>query len=196
MNHGNWFWFVFWDNCVPNPYVSSLEDLGGFDENEFARGSKTNGWKGGWIKSNSRKTDGTPDDVLQNHLGLPIFSPRLRQALDDSEVTGIEYLPVEVLRSDGSSLGTFAIANVICVVQALDLERSDYDVFPDTYFAVEDRGRISALRRAVLRAEGLNTFDIIRTKEYKAAIYVSKKIVDLFKVGGFSGASFAPVRLS
>jgi len=191
-----WYWAVFWDKTAPIPYISSLEFIGTFDEQDFEQGCKVEGWKESyWIKSDCSETDGTPDDVLQNHLGIPIFSARLREALDRAKIIGIQYLPIGVLYSDGRSCNGFSISNVTNIVPAIDMERSDYDRFPPDYFFVKDRGKISGLRKAVLKAEAIENYDIIRPQEYNVAIYVSRKFVSVFEDGDFTGCSFAEVEL-
>ena len=65
-----------------------------------------------------------PDDALQNDIAIPIYSPRLQSALQEAAITGIQFLPIHVLRLDGSEIPGFAVANIICVRPAMDMEKS------------------------------------------------------------------------
>jgi hypothetical protein len=190
-----WFRVVPCDNAVANPLVVCLVDLE-THEDDLLVGRPVEGWGGtSTFRSRDRGDDGDPDDVLQNDVhGLPIFSARLRAALDASGITGIQYLPVRVLQSDGTPVEGFSIANVTNLVPALDMLRSDYVVFGDE--RPDRRGEIKGIRRAVLRAPALAGYDILRLNEFDLAICVSERFRDAFVAGRFTGYSFDPVDLS
>ncbi|MDF9407234.1 hypothetical protein L7E55_02495 [Pelotomaculum isophthalicicum JI] len=185
------------DNIVENPFIADTVVLKGVEEFELVRGQLIEKWdKSAWFQASEPKYDGDPDDVLQNAISPPIYSARLRKALDNAGVTGIQYLPVHVLRPDGSPIEGFAIANILNLLPALDFEKSDYDVFEDDYFLPERRGKVRCIRKPVLRRTIIEGYDIFRLMEFKQYIIVSDRFRNIFVANGFTGYSFHQVYTS
>jgi hypothetical protein len=191
-----WYWAVSCDNTVENPLVVDSADLG-VDPEKLDIGEPVERWSDlAWLRAKAADNDGVPDDVVQNHLGLPVCSPRLRRALEKAAVQGIQYLPIRLFRPNGQEIAGFSVANVIERRRALDRRRSDYDVFPDDYFLSERRGKVRGLRTAVLNTEALAACDILRLDEFTTSIYVSERFREAFEIGGHTGYSFHEVALS
>lgn len=194
----NWYeLFTTGDEGQTSYYISSEGDLDGLRWWHFAEGKSIKNWKSrAWIKSTSATKDGPPEDGLANHFGLLVFSKRMRVALEDSGISGVEYLPLRVLKSDDTEYEGYAIANILNFPSALDLDRSDYSAFIADDPTPEDIGRISRLRRAVLKDVALREFHIIRLQDFPEAVYVSQCFVDVYHKHGLTGYSFSPVELS
>jgi hypothetical protein len=194
----NWYWLITGYERDDRPfYVSSEGDLDGHEWWNFDEGNPIRDWKSlAWVKSTSARKDGPPDDGLANHFALLIFSARMRLALEKGEIKGIQYLPICVLKSDNSEYPGYSIANILDSPSALDREKSDFSVFPQDYFALEDRGRISRVRKAVLKAEALRDMHIVRLKDFPEGVYVSQHFVDIYNEHGLSGYSFSLIQLS
>lgn len=193
-----WYWVVECDNTVADPLVTDSDNLEalGFDEWDFREGHRIDNWFTSlFVKAQEPENDGDPDDVLQTHLGIPIYSGRLRVALEQANINGIQYLPIKVLRPNGEQIKGFSIANILHLVPALDLDKSDYDVYPDDYFLPERRGLVSGVRKGVLKANELENHDIIRLKKYEVRIYISEKFKDVFEKNSFTGYSFHEVKV-
>jgi hypothetical protein len=102
---------------------------------------------------------------------------------------------VTIVRSSGSRLSNFAIANIVEKRTALDLRRSDYDVFPDDYFIAERRGRIRSVRRAALRSEALPDADAFRLEEFPSRLFASERFVRVFEDMRCTGLSFVEAQV-
>jgi hypothetical protein len=190
-----WYWLIGCDNTVEEPYVASEGDLG-LDDWLLSDGRAVSDWSGdAWVKAASEDEDGEPDDVLQTHYPLPIYSSRLRSALERAGVTGIQYLPIHVFHHDGREISGYAIANILNKVSALDFEHSTYTLFPADYFLEERRGDVSSLLKPVLVRGPLNGYHVVRLDEYEAPIYVSEVFKAVFEDGGFTGYSFSEVEV-
>lgn len=192
-----WYHVIRYGNPVDNPYVAGTGDLIGVEEEDLWSGKPMANWhEAAWIKAETPEDDGEPDDTLQSYLHPPIYSARLRQALEAMGITGIQWLPIHVLRPDGTEIPGYAIANIVNLVEgALDLERSDYDVYPPDYFLPERVGKVRGIRIPVLRAEKLKGLDIVRLAEARAAFYVSERFKDAFEQAGCTGHSFCEVEV-
>ena len=194
MNH--WYWAVSCDNTVEDPLVVDSADLG-MDPDRLDAGEPVERWSElAWLRAKKLENDGVPDDVLQNHLGIPVYSNRLRAALERAVVQGIQYLPIRLFRPSGQEISGFSVANIIEKRRALDRTRSTYDVFPDDYFLTDRRGGVRSIRVATLRAEALTGCDIVRLEEFPSSIYVSERFTKTFNKGGHTGYSFREVSLS
>jgi len=192
-----WYWTVGCTNAVGNPFIAESSFLNGLDESSFERGESIGDWDPvAWLAARKALNDGEPDDVLQNSLGLPVFSSRLQQALLAAGIDDVEYLPIHVRRPSGEEIAGFAIANVLRLVEALDVPRSDVSVFPQDYFLLDRRGRVSAIRRAVLRESRLWERDIVRLFEFPSSVYVSERFRDVFVSAGCTGFGFVRVETS
>lgn len=189
----NWYKTIPCDNTVADPYVSGIDDLKGNDEWAFAYGQRFKNWdRSAFVQTDQPSDDGDPDDVLQNHLGIPIFSLGLQQALSSGGIRGIQYLPIQVLRYDGSLIEGFAIANILHLVPCMDWARTQYRV--DDRYPGEIRGyRFGTL---VVRRSALEDYDILRMKEFQLDIFVSERFKKIFEDGGFTGYSFSKLTLS
>jgi hypothetical protein len=192
-----WYWAVDCDNTVDEPYVSDSGDLIGLEEWRFWDGEPVSNWNtSAWLKTSTWQRDGVPDDVLQTHFNVPVYSFRLRNALEQAQVKGIQYLPIRVLRANDSEISGFWIANILNKVAALDLKLSDYERFPADYFVPRDRGEISSLRRTVLKESAVEGYDVIRLAEFQVRVHVSERFKKAFEHAGCTGYSFHSVKVS
>lgn len=193
-----WYHVIDCANAVVNPYVADTGDLMGVEEEDLWGGTPVTKWNdAAWIQARKPSNDGNPDDALQTYLAPPVYSSNLRQAIETAGIGGIQWLPIHVLRPDGTEIPGYAIANIVNLVKgALDLECSDYDVYPPDYFLSERVGKVRGIRIPVLRGEKLYGLDIVRLAEAKAAIYVSERFKDAFEKAGCTGHAFREVQVA
>ena len=191
-----WFWVVGCDNTTASPFVADEGDLGAYEE-ALNIGSEVQSWPGtAWVKAATVQQDGDPDDALQTCVPVPIFSSRLRAALEEGGITGVQYLPIRVIRPNGQLILGFSIANVLNCVDGLDLSRSAVERFPNDYFLPARRGAIRSINRPVLAGPAIDHYDIVRLSLYKAPLYVSERFVQIFEDGRFTGYSFQEITTS
>lgn len=192
-----WYSVITNDRAVLEPLVTEAHDFRGIDSDALYSGGIIKGWNSdAYLQVSRPELDGDPDDALQNHLDLLIFSPRLRTALAEQGVPGFQFLPIQIIKSTGERLADFAIAHVVELRAALDLERSAYEVFPNDYFLPDRRGLIRSLRRAVLKKAALYDTDAIRLKEFFPRVCVSERFVTAFEEARCTGLSFRDTPVS
>jgi hypothetical protein len=186
----HWFDAIACDNAVDDPLVVDSDSLG-IDPDLLELGKRIERWSDlASVRATNPEDDGDPDDVLQNHLGLPIYSACLRAALEAAGIKGFQFLPVRVFRPNGKEIKGFSIANVTERRAALDRSRSDFDVFQNDYFIPERVGKIRGIRRPALNADALQGCDVVRLDEFPFGIYVSERFKDVFERHNFTGYSF------
>jgi len=187
------------DNTVKNPLVCDYSNIDeyGFSKWDFVNGELINNWNDNIIfQSKKKKNDGTPDDVLQNHLGLPIYSEKLKNALIVNRIDGIQFLKITILLSDNSQIDGFSIANFTNFIEALDHDRSKYTRFSDDFPNPNVRGKISGITKFILLQRKIIHFDIFRLKDFELRYFVSEKFKKIFDENNFTGYSFEEVELS
>ena len=193
-----WYQPIECDNTVKKPLICEFDNLEkyGYEEYSFKVGKRIENWRNDILMQAKKKiNNGNPDDALQNALMLPIYSPRLIHALNNAGIGGIQYLPLQILKYDNELIPGFCIANFLNFVEAFDFESSDYDRFPEDFPNPNVRGKITGIKRFVLKKEALCGLDIIRLKEYKLRFFVSKQFKDIFEGNKFTGYSFREVEL-
>jgi hypothetical protein len=190
----NWFNSIECDNTVANPYVAGVADMKGFDEWDFAYGKRIKNWDPtAYLQSDKPGDDGDLDDVLQHIMSIiPVYSKNLRDALKRGGIRGIQYLPLRVLRYDGSEIEGFAIANILNLVPCMDWARTEYRVKENRPGEVRSYG----FGKLVVRRSALEGYDILRMKEFKLDIFVLERFKKIFEDGGFTGYSFSQLTLS
>ncbi len=193
-----WFKLYECDNTVKNPLVCDYSNLEkyNFSKWDFIKGEEIKNWNESIIfQSKKKKNDGDPDDVLQNYLGIPIYSEKLINVLKNSNTTGIQYLKINVMKSDNSIIDGFCIVNLLNFIEALDYKKSEYDRFSNDFPNANVRGKISGVKKFVLNKDKLENFDIIRLKDYDLRYFVSGKFKKIFEDNRFTGYSFEEVEL-
>jgi len=194
-----WYQPIECDNTVKNPLVCEFDNLAeyGYEQYFFKEGKAIENWPKNIIfQAKKKKNSGNPDDVLQNAIMLPVYSPQLIQELNFAGIGGIQYLPVIVLQHDDTPVNGFCIANLLNFAEAFDYDKSDYDRFPEDFPNRNVRGKLAGVKRFVLKDKALKGFDIIRLKEYTQGLFVSERFKEIFESHKFSGYSFIEVELA
>lgn len=188
------------DSRVSNPLLTSIEDLFGIDHYDLAIGKPIKSWNSdSYLQSECPEKDGDAEDVLCEHLGVPTFSARLREALANAKVAtqDIQYLPVHVFQSTGEEVEGFAFANVVTRVEALDHEHCEMlDLDESTIDPLTGKPKVTGVWTAALKQNALVGHDVIRLVEFWSPVFVSERFVEVFSKGNFTGVTFhrVPVR--
>jgi hypothetical protein len=174
--------------------IVHVEAVAGILPEDLRRGRGVSAWDpAATVQVVDPECDGEPDDVLQNDVGaLPIFSTRLREALDDLGigVDDIQYLPVDVRHHNDALERGYAIANILTTLE-MDSQHSMLTVFPEDFPVPIKRGQLREIRRAAFTAKQMEGHDIIRLAQMPLYLYVSERFKNAFERHRFSGYSFS-----
>ena len=115
---------------------------------------------------------------------IPFFSSKAVKVLSEIMGENVEYLPVT------GEASKFTIVNVIKLIDALDMEKSDLIYFPD--------GKIMSKRKIVLRSEKISCTDnIFKLIEFpRTSVIVSDNFKDAVEKAGLKGFAFEKVEIS
>ena len=144
----------------------------------------------------TEKSDGTPDDFLQNTEMVPIFSPRMREAIEEAGITGIQYIPIEVEHYNKEKLEGYCIANVLnSVPDALDIDKTIF------WNSKSDNGKLYVYVPSIKSENIPDNMDIFRLKyderfvtEYSTFIVVSERFKSIIAKNKFTGIGFSKNR--
>ncbi len=191
----NWYEVRKRDNTNPDPFVADGWDLRGLDETDFLQGKRIDNWPDDVsFRATTPENDGAPDDALANELLLPIVSKRVQQALAKAKIGDIQFLPVHVFDSRGRRVKGYSILNILRLIDALDMERSKVDYFPDDWPVEADRGKFWVCEKAVLVSSKLASVDIFRLQIDPFLMFASEKFSSIFEKNKFTGIGFLRVR--
>ncbi len=193
-------YFRVWncEHAVIDPMVceTNLEDLQ-IDKRIFRICKEFTGSEKIKFYAELEEDDGTPDDFLQNTEMVPIFSPRMREAIEEAGITGIQYIPIEVEHYNKEKLEGYCIANVLNSVSgALDFDKSQL------YYSSskEHKGKVFDVWEYVIYADKILNLDIFRLKfddrfwdKYSDTIIVSEKFKSIIAKNKFTGIGFGKV---
>ena len=194
----NYFRVLNCERAVKDPMVcyTNLEDLQ-IDKRIFRICKEFIGSEKIKFFAELEEDDGTPDDFLQNTEMVPIFSPRMREAIEEAGITGIQYIPIEVEHYNKEKLEGYCIANVLnSVSDALDFDKSQL------YYSSskEHKGKVFDVWEYVIYADKILNLDIFRLKfddrfwdKYSDTIIVSEKFKSIIAKNKFTGIGFGKV---
>ena len=127
-------------------------------------------------------------DYLANLYRWLIVSENFRQKTQPLIEDQVQYLPIKVIdRITGLEVASYYLANIVAVVDALDLEHSKYDVFE-----LEDEKIISIEKYALKKNEIVNRH-IFRLTDNMIPVFVSEILKEVIEESGLTGFKFLEV---
>ncbi|MDE7215765.1 MAG: hypothetical protein K2O08_03055 [Clostridia bacterium] len=192
----NYFRILNCEHAVKDPMVciTNFEDLK-IGRNKFRICDEFVGSENIKFFPKTAKSDGTPDDFLQNTEMVPIFSPRMRKAIEEAGITGIQYIPIEVEHYNKEKLEGYCIANVLnSVSDALDIDKTIF------WNSRSDNGKFTVYIPSI-KSEAISNMDIFRLKyddrfatDYSRFIIVSEKFKSVIAKNKFTGIGFCKIK--
>lgn len=185
------------EHAVKDPMVceTNLEDLK-INKRIFRICKEFTGSENIKFYAELKEDDGTPDDFLQNTEMVPIFSPRMREAIEEAGIAGIQYIPIEVEHYNKEKLEGYCIANVLnSVPDALDIDKTIF------WNRKSDNGRLNVYVPSIKSEDIPDNMDIFRLKyderfvtEYSTFIVVSERFKSIIAKNKFTGIGFSKNR--
>ena len=130
-------------------------------------------------------------DYLHNVYGWLLVSDRFIHCVKPFAEEAVEYLDITILNSStGQERTDYKVANVIDVVDALDLDNSVYD----TYVAAGKEFKV--IRKFSLKFPAVQNHHIFKLPCEPASVFVSEEIKNIIEKHSMTGFDFIPVQLS
>lgn len=177
-------------------YEADLWELEGHQPNEFGVGSRVSGWRGeGWFGVSSPEMEGPLEDVIKTANLLPVFSERLKAALEANGVEGIQFLPVKTLNARREPLGSYYLANVLAAVPALDEQLSGVRRRSIRLRDGTTKEWVHWVNKYVLRGAALFGHQVVVVPGLSHDTFVSERFRTVFEANRFTGIGFRPVEV-
>lgn len=143
-----------------------------------------------WPEGVTFYTEGDPleDYLFPTMVNWILVSERVKQALEELGVKGVQFLPIQVVRQEtGEEVPGYYVLHVWKHIPALDEEHSVFLEPRD-----EKYPQLSILKVA-LRREAIGDADIFRLKEKHVSVYASRRVKERLEEIGATGFKWIPV---
>lgn len=183
------YYKLIYDYDNDGKYINcSIGDIGEMNEYITTNGVFIKSWDSAVFKYNSDEGNVMSDYVANVYRWFIVSSDFCN--LIDKVVSGanIQYLSVKLVDTISNIVNeTYKVANILDLVDALDLEHSQYDEFE-----LDDENIISVEKYALKKTE-VKEHDIFRLKSDTIAIFISERIKELIEENGLLGFDFLEV---
>ena len=128
-------------------------------------------------------------DYVANVYRWLIVSDAFYTVVDNSALSmNIQYLPVKIIDTiSNAETEMYKAANILDLVDALDLENSKYDIFE------LDDEKIISVEKYSLKASAIQGLDVFRLKGDTIPVFVSEQMKKLIEENGLKGFAFLEV---
>lgn len=178
------------DDSNDNDVVVYCEDTHGFEQYELKEGNFLENWNDN-ITFYFNLYDGNIfTDYLANNLGWFIISNKFKDLINIIG-GGCQFLPVNVVDFESKSRiedDEYFVANVLDVVDALNLENSDYSVMD------LEGEKIYSVRKYAVSEEKINKKNSFKLKGDEIPLFVSETFKQLVEENNITGCEFIEIR--
>jgi hypothetical protein len=115
---------------------------------------------------------------------IPLFSPRLRTALEDCGVDNVDYYPARVRDAKTGEVRDYHAANVIGRVECVDRERSKFQPVADSPVS------IASFERLVLDERKIRGLKLFRSAEFGLLLLIDKPVKEHLEAEELSALMF------
>jgi len=165
-------------------YHSELNDL---DMYVVSRGRIIDNWNSNITFNYDLSEGNVITDYICNDLSWLIISDRFKRTMEQSGVSGIQYLNVNIIdKNNNESLGEFYVANICNLIHGIDMDKSGY---------IDCGNNIKVFVTPVLKADKVLNYDIFRLIESETEIFISEKIKKIIEDSKLTGFDFTKIML-
>lgn len=170
------------DMSRPNDVVCHYDNDYGIEQNVLQIGKRYSDWDGQFHFTFDKSEGEFFTDYLANDKGWFVVSEKLRQILEKLK-TNIQFLPVEIIERGNKEKHEYYIANVLGLVDALCLEKSEY-------FKTEipELGTIYTVSKFAIYENKVQNADVFKlANRQEIPIFVSetfKEVIEKYEITG------------
>src|SRR5699024_5184349 len=177
------------DDSNDSDVVVYCEDTHGFEQYELKEGGLIENWNEN-ITFYFNLTDGNGfTDYLANNLGWLTVSRKFKDII--KKIGGdVQFLPVNVVDFESKSKidnDEYFVANVLDIVDALNLENSDYSVMD------LDGEKIYSVRKYAVSENKINSKNLFKLKGDEIPLFVSETFKQLVEESNITGCEFIEI---
>ncbi|QHE53681.1 imm11 family protein [Pontibacillus sp. HMF3514] len=170
--------------------VCYCEDSYGFEQYELDEGKFIEEWNKDITFYYHPKEGSIATDYLANDLGWFIVSSKFKNILENMDGISIQFLPVNIINSyDHSQLSGYYVANILTVLDALNLEGSDYSVID-----LDDEKFYNVKKYAVSKNR-INQKNVFKLKGDEIPVFISGVIKEQIEEELVTGCDFLEIKV-
>lgn len=165
-------------------------DIGDMNEYIVSKGVIIDEWKDVVFKYDS--TEGTIlTDYLANLYRWLIVSDKFVEVTKSVIGNQVQYLPVKIVENT-EKVGDIScqVANIVNVLDAFDLENSDYSIFK-----LRER-QVVSVKKYALKSDKIEGNHIFRLKDDMIPVFVSETLKKIIEDNNLSGFAFLEVAVN
>lgn len=168
----------------------NIGNIGIIDEYATSNGRKIDVWDEVIFQYNASEGNILSDYVANVYRWL-IVSNKFKILTDKLLLNQVQYLPIKLIEAKSKEENlSFYVANIICVVDALDLESSKYDIFE------LENEKIISVQKYALKQSKIENSHIFRLKDDTIPIFVSEEIKTIIQKNSLLGFAFLEVDIT
>lgn len=161
--------------------------IGNMDEYITTKGKEIKEWQSVVFEYDSAEGNILTDYLANLHRWL-VVSDIFLKATQKIVENQVQYLPVKVIdRHTKAEVVSYFVANIINIIDAIDLENSKYDIFE-----LGDEKIISVEKYALKSSEIVNQH-IFRLKDDTIPVFVSETLKNVIENNDFTGFEFLEI---
>lgn len=184
------YYKLIYDYEKDDNYVNcDIAHIGNMDEYIAISGKEIKKWDKVVFEYDS--TEGNIlTDYLANLYRWLVVSEEFCKMIQKIAENEVQYLPVKVIdRNTKAEDASYFVANIVNLINAIDLENSKYDIFE-----LGDEKIISVEKYALKRREIVNKH-IFRLKDDTIPVFVSETLKNVIEENKFTGFEFLEVEV-
>lgn len=182
------YYKLIYDYENDDDYVyCDIANIGNMSEYIIQDGKIINNWEN-VIFEYSSQAGNIFTDYLANVYRWLVVSDNFKQVTNGLIKDHIQYLPLKIIeRNTGAEINTYSVANILSILDALDLDNSVYDIFE------LDNEKIISVQKYALKKSKILDRHIFRLKTQEIGIFVSEALKNVLESENLSGFSFLEV---
>lgn len=186
------YYKLLYDHKNDIDFIGCLSDeLYGVDQYDVEQGESISHWDERITLVYNPNEGNRATDYLANDLGWLVVSSKLKKILEEADITGIQYLPINVKNKlDNQELEGYLVANICNIVDALDFENSKYDLFD-----IDENEKMLAVEKYVLKKDRVKDVNIFKIGEDNIPNFVSEKFKKIIEANNLTGFDFLEVKV-
>jgi len=178
------------DMSRKNDIVCHYEEDFGIQQNEMCIGKVFNDWSGEFTFAYDENEGHIATDYLANDKGWFVISEKLKKLLEKMN-TEIQFFPVKVVEKQGAEIQKYYVANILKVVDALCLDKSEY-----FETEISGLGTIYTVSKFAVYEEKVKTADVFKlANKQEIPIFVSERFKEMLEINDILGVSLKEIRV-
>jgi hypothetical protein len=177
------------DDKVNNDVICYCNDTKGFDQYDLIEGKVIDNWNSEITFYFDHDQGSVLTDCLTNDLGWLIISSKFKEALINYGINKIQYLPVNIMNvKNNDTIKGYYVANVINVIDALNLRYSKYSVIK-----LEDE-EVYTISKYALSMKQIENFHMFKLYRDEIPLFVSEVFIkEIIEGNNIVGCDFLEV---